>query len=122
MVHSFPSRFQQLQAELKRRKVFRVATVYGGSAFVVLQAADLVFPRLGLPGWTVTLVVALAVLGLPVALTLAWALEATPAGLRVTAPASRAELEAILSQPRSVRWPAGVAALGQLSRLPSEIR
>ena len=30
-------------AELKRRKVFRVAAVYAAVAFVVLQAADLIF-------------------------------------------------------------------------------
>jgi hypothetical protein len=51
---------QALLAELKRRRVFRVAAVYGAAAFVALQAADLVFPRLGLPDWTVTLVVALS--------------------------------------------------------------
>ena len=47
-------------AELKRRKVFRVAAVYGATAFVILQLADIVFPPLGLPQWTITLVVALA--------------------------------------------------------------
>jgi hypothetical protein len=79
---------QVLLAELKRRRVFRVAAVYGAAAFVALQAADLVFPRLGLPDWTVTLVVALGVIGLPVALALAWAFDATPDGVRRTGPAA----------------------------------
>lgn len=71
-------------AELKRRKVFRVAVVYAATAFVVLQAADIMLPRMGIPEWGVGLVVALAVLGFPIALVLAWALELTPDGVKVT--------------------------------------
>ena len=48
--------YQRFFAELKRRKVFRVTAVYGAGAFAVLQVADLAFPRLGLPDWTVTFV------------------------------------------------------------------
>lgn len=102
---------QAFLAELKRRRVFRVAAVYGAAAFVALQAADLVFPRLGLPDWTVTLVVALSVIGLPVALALAWAFDATPDGVRRTGPAAADELAAIVALPRSRRWSAGFAAL-----------
>jgi hypothetical protein len=36
--------------ELRRRRVFRVAVVYGAVAFVVAQAADIAFPALHLPG------------------------------------------------------------------------
>jgi TolB-like protein len=70
--------------ELKRRKVVRVAVVYAASAFVVLQAADLILPALLLPEWTYRLLVLLALAGLPIALVLAWVLELTPAGVRVT--------------------------------------
>jgi len=104
-------RWHPFLAELKRRKVFRVAAVYGATGFVVLQAADLVFPRLGLPDWTVTLVVALGLAGLPIALVLAWAFDATPEGLRRTDPADSEELAAIAAQPRARRWTAGFAAL-----------
>jgi adenylate cyclase len=104
-------------AELKRRKVFRVAAVYGATGFVALQGADLVFPRLGLPDWTVTLVVALSLVGFPVALALAWAFDATPDGLRRTDRADRDELAAIMAQPRARRWTAGFAALVGLALL-----
>jgi adenylate cyclase len=104
-------------AELKRRKVFRVAAVYGATAFVVLQGADLVFPHLGLPRWTVTLVVVLGLLGLPVALALAWAFDATSDGVRRETSATTEELAAIVAQPRSRRWPAGVAALAGIMLL-----
>jgi tetratricopeptide (TPR) repeat protein len=68
--------------ELQRRRVFRVAVVYGAVAFVVAQAADIAFPALQLPGWTLTLVVVLMLVGFPVALVLAWAFEVTPDGVR----------------------------------------
>ena len=38
-----------LFAELKRRKVFRVAVVSAATAFVILQATDIMLPRLGVP-------------------------------------------------------------------------
>lgn len=104
-------------AELRRRKVFRVAAVYGTAAFVALQVADLVFPRLGLPEWTVTLVVAIGLAGLPIALGLAWALEATPDGVRRTESATAQELAAIAALPRARRWPAAAAALAGLALL-----
>jgi len=103
--------YQRLFAELKRRNVFRVAAVYGATAFVIIEATDLVFPRIPLPEWTIALVVWLALLGLPLALALAWAYERTPEGLKTTDPAATAELEAIVKQPRRGRWPAGIAAL-----------
>jgi TolB-like protein len=71
-------------AELKRRRVVRVALVYGAVAFAGIQGADVIFPRIPLPDWTVRLVVWLAILGLPVALALSWAFELTPDGVRRT--------------------------------------
>ncbi|MDH3296968.1 MAG: hypothetical protein OEM96_01645 [Gemmatimonadota bacterium] len=38
--------YQQLFAELKRRKVFQVAAVYGAVGFGVLQLADILVPVL----------------------------------------------------------------------------
>ena len=102
---------QALLAELKRRHVFRVTLVYGATAFVVIEAADLIFPRLGLPEWTVTLVVGLAILGFPLALVLAWAFEMTPEGVKRSEPAEASELEAIVAEPAGRRWPAGLLAL-----------
>lgn len=105
------SGYQRFFAELKRRRVFRVMAVYGGVAFVVLQIADIALPGLGLPEWTITLILALALLGFPFAIVLAWAFESTPEGIRRTEDAAPEELRAIMSAPASQRWPAGVAAL-----------
>ena len=106
-----PRRYQIFFADLKRRKVFKVAAVYGAVSFAVLQAADIAFPRVGLPDWTITFVVALVVIGLPIAVLLAWALDVTPEGVRKTDPARFGELEALVAQPKSRRWPAGLLAL-----------
>jgi TolB-like protein/Tfp pilus assembly protein PilF len=76
-----------LLAELKRRKVIRVAVVYAATAFAVLQAADIMLPQMGVPEWGLSLVVALVVLGFPIAIVLGWALELTPDGLKRTAAA-----------------------------------
>ena len=65
-------------AELRRRNVVRVALVYGVAAWALMQFADVMFPALKLPPWTVTLGAALLVLGLPIVLILAWAFELTP--------------------------------------------
>jgi TolB-like protein len=94
-------------AELKRRKVFRAGAIYIASAFVVLQAADLLLPALHLPAWLMTLTVVVALLGLPLTLVLAWAFDVVPgtatvddaAGVQTTGRAS------------GVRWVVALFAL-----------
>ena len=71
-----------LLAELRRRKVFRVALTYVVVAWVLLQIGDIVFDLLEIPSWAGKLLLVLLVLGLPVALVLAWAFELTPKGIR----------------------------------------
>lgn len=66
--------------EMRRRRVFQVAAVYGVVAFVVVEAADLLVPALLLPDWVFRAVVLTAILGFPVALVLAWAFEIAPGG------------------------------------------
>jgi tetratricopeptide (TPR) repeat protein len=73
-------------AELKRRRVYRVAVVYAAVAFVIWQAAEIAFPALRLPDWTLTLVVVLTLVGFPIALLLAWAFDVTPEGVKRTEP------------------------------------
>jgi adenylate cyclase len=72
----------KLFAELKRRSVFRVAGAYAVIGWLLIQFSDIVFPRLGLPEWTVTFVIVVVLLGLPLALFLAWAYELTPEGVK----------------------------------------
>jgi TolB-like protein len=103
--------YQRFFAELKRRHVFRIAAVYGGVGFVIVQAADVFIPALHLPPWIMTAVALLVVLGFPIAVLIAWAFELTPEGLKRTEDADEAELDEIAAQPVGRRWPIGLAAL-----------
>lgn len=102
--------YQQFFAELKRRKVFRVAAVYGAVGFGVLQLADILVPTMGLPDAVTRGIALVIVLAFPIALVLAWAFEVTPDGMKLTEQASEAEVERIATSPRGARWPIGFAA------------
>jgi TolB-like protein/Tfp pilus assembly protein PilF len=84
---SEPRGFKHFIDELRRRKVIRVAIVYGVVAWALIQVAQATFPPLNLPQWTITLVIMLAILGFPISVALAWALETTPDGIRREKPA-----------------------------------
>ena len=58
--------------ELKRRKVFKTVGVYAAASLIIIQVADIVFPRLLLPDWTVTFVIVLVILGFPITFFLSW--------------------------------------------------
>jgi len=102
---------QRFFAELKRRHVFRVAAVYGATAFVIVQAADVLQEALRLPEAFLTGVTVLALLGFPLALVLAWAYDRTPQGMVRTEAATAKEIEQIVAEPASRRWPSGLLAL-----------
>ena len=70
--------------EVKRRKVYRVAAAYIIAAGGVIQLASAAFPAWELPNWALRLVIAVLLLGFPIALTLAWAYDITPQGVRAT--------------------------------------
>jgi len=77
-----PSLRTRLTAELERRGVIRVVVSYAVAAFVLLQVAEIAFPSLGLPAWTLTLAVIAAMLGFPIAILAAWTLDlGTASGL-----------------------------------------
>jgi TolB-like protein len=73
-----------LFSELKRRNVIRVAVLYGVVSWLILQVSDIAMPALGLPEWSITLVLYFLAIGLPIALIFAWAFELTPEGLKRT--------------------------------------
>ena len=114
---SEPHSYQRFFAELKRRKVFRVAAVYGAVSFVVLQVADIMVPALALPDAFMRGIALIAILLFPVALVLAWAFEVTPDGVRRTDDAQTGELTQIIEQPAARRWPSGLLALIGVSAL-----
>ncbi|UCH63644.1 MAG: tetratricopeptide repeat protein [Fidelibacterota bacterium] len=68
-------------AELKRRRVFRVAVVYAGVAFIISEIVGNTFSYLGIPDWFGTAVIVLLILGFPIAIALAWAFDITEKGV-----------------------------------------
>jgi hypothetical protein len=82
------STLQRWFVELRRRKVFRVAGVYLVVAWLLVQVAGTTFEPMGLPGWTLKLVIVLAVLGFPLACAMAWAFDVTSKGIERTAAAA----------------------------------
>lgn len=69
---------RQFMAELKRRRVARVAIGYAVTAWVLVSVADTVFPRLLLPDWSVAAVILMAIAGFPIAVLLAWFFDIVP--------------------------------------------
>src|SRR5260370_35822151 len=71
-------------AELKRRNVYKVAVAYIVAGWALSQGIAQVFPVFDVPNWVIRSIVVLIILGLPVALVLAWTFELTPQGIKRT--------------------------------------
>jgi adenylate cyclase len=82
------SRASKLWEEIKRRKVVRVVIAYLIVGWGLIQIADVTLEPLHLPDWAGTLVIWLIALGFPIAVILAWVLDVTPEGVKVTSPAA----------------------------------
>jgi TolB-like protein len=68
--------------ELRYRNVFRVAIAYIVASWLVAQAADLAADAFNAPEWVMKMLIVVLLIGLPVALFLAWAYELTPEGVK----------------------------------------
>ncbi len=71
-------------AELKRRNVYKVAIAYIFAGWALSQGIAQVFPVFDVPNWVIRSIVVMIILGLPVALVLAWMFELTPEGIKRT--------------------------------------
>jgi len=71
-------------AELKRRNVYKVAIAYIVAGWALSQGIAQVFPVFDIPNWLIRLFVVLIIIGLPIALVLAWMFELTPQGIKRT--------------------------------------
>ena len=71
-------------SELKRRNIFRVAGAYAIVAWFTMQAIAVMTPALKLPDWVDSFFALLIIVGLPIALFIAWAFELTSEGIKPT--------------------------------------
>src|SRR3982075_880271 len=88
-------------SELKRRNVYKVAVAYAVVGWLVIQISSTVLPTFHAPEWVVQTLVVLVGVGFPIALVLAWALEATPEGIKRT---KTADAMAITSGQKKHAW------------------
>jgi TolB-like protein len=70
--------------ELKRRNVYKVAVAYAVAGWALSQGIAQVFPVFDVPNWVIRSIVVLIIIGLPIALVLAWMFEITPQGIKRT--------------------------------------
>ena len=73
-------------AEIKRRRVGKVAIAYGAVAWAVTEAASVVLPALYVPEWAMTFLVIFLLVGFPIAMVLAWVFDVSPTGIERTEP------------------------------------
>jgi TolB-like protein/Flp pilus assembly protein TadD len=77
-------RIDNFFAELRRRNVHKVAFAYIVAGWALSQGIAQVFPVFDVPNWVIRAIVVLIILGLPVALVLAWMFEITAQGIKRT--------------------------------------
>jgi tetratricopeptide (TPR) repeat protein len=86
--------------ELKRRKVVKASLVYLAVAFGILQAADIIFPALGLPEWTITFILILLIIVFILVIVLTWVYDITPEGIQVTKTIESEGKEEVIAVPQ----------------------
>ena len=104
-------------AELKRRRVGKVAIGYGAVAWGVTEGCSVVFPALHVPEWAMTFVVVFLLVGFPVSMVLAWVFDVGPHGIHRTAPLPGEAAPATQIRQRAIfgRWCCScMAGLGYL--------
>jgi tetratricopeptide (TPR) repeat protein len=94
-----PNKLSQFWQELKRRKVIKVIAMYAATAFIIMEAGDIMLPRLGLPDWTVTFIIILLIIGFPIAIILSWIFDVTPEGIKKTEPAEADKEKEVETKP-----------------------
>jgi TolB-like protein/Tfp pilus assembly protein PilF len=72
--------------ELRRRRVFRVAGLYVVAMWLLMQAANILFPAWGIPDAAINFLLWAGLLGFPVALVFGWVFDISTAGIRRTQP------------------------------------
>jgi tetratricopeptide (TPR) repeat protein len=93
MTEAPATRLARLYAELKRRRVVRVAVGYLVVGWAVIEGSNTLTELLELPGWVGRTALALVLLALPGVLFLAWVFDLTPQGLERTGLEPEAEPE-----------------------------
>ena len=95
---SFLMRASSFFAELKRRKVYKVAVAYAFVSWLLIQAASIFLPTFDAPPCMMKAVVVFLALGFIVSAILSWIFDITPQGIKRTADISPDEAVDIVRQ------------------------
>ena len=101
-----PGKTLRFWKEVKRRKILRSLAIYAGTAFVILEASTIIFPRWNLPDWTIDLVLYLLIFGALVNVVIAWFYDITPDGFRRTSETTQTTGEKEEHVPEPAVWKA----------------
>src|ERR1700726_2000263 len=74
--------FRHFVSELRRRNVYKVAVAYAVVAWLLIQAASILFPTFDAPASAMKILVVILAIGFPIALAFSWAFEITPEGIK----------------------------------------
>ncbi len=75
----------KLIKELRRREVFRTTGLYIGISWILIEGASVMLPAFDAPEWMLRAIIILAIVGLPVAIVLAWFFDITESGVEIQA-------------------------------------
>lgn len=79
-------------SELRRRNVYKVAVAYAVVSWLLIQAASILLPTFEAPSWVMKAFVVILALGFVLAVSISWAFEMTPEGMKRTADVSADEV------------------------------
>jgi hypothetical protein len=86
-IHHKLDRIKTVLQEIRRRKMIRAAVTYLVAAWVLIEVSSVVVDAFNLPDIVMQGLIGLAILGLPVAMVLAWIYDITARGIVRTADA-----------------------------------
>lgn len=104
-----PAKLKLVFAEFRRRRVFRVAAAYVVAGWLLIQLGSATFEPMGLPSWSMRLLLVLLLLGFMLACALAWVYDIGTHGIERTMPATGTQ--AAMSDDRAVAPDASIAIL-----------
>jgi len=109
-----PGKISLFWQELKRRKVIKAVAMYAATAFIIMEAGDIMLTRLGLPDWTVTFLIVVLIIGFPITLIFSWIFDITPKGVQKTENVNEDETQAGVAEIKKRKLKASDLAIAVL--------
>ena len=99
-----PGRLRLFFADLRRRRVTRLATIYVVAGFGIIEAVDIIGGRFQISESAIQFLIILVIAGFPIAMILAWIFDITPRGIERTKPLTQEEKSTLSSMTWRPSW------------------